>query len=96
VGVVAEYPDIGIVEIARPVGVVCAVTPSTNPGATPANKIINANAAHALMLYMKQNGISADMLQQAGQHLDGVKEVDPHYARLKELMPMYDDLAKSD
>ena len=42
VGVVAEYPDIGIVEIARPVGVVCAVTPSTNPGATPANKIINA------------------------------------------------------
>ena len=33
---------LGIVEIARPVGVVCAVTPSTNPGATPANKIINA------------------------------------------------------
>ncbi|MDQ6628712.1 MAG: aldehyde dehydrogenase family protein, partial [Pseudomonadota bacterium] len=32
----------GIVEIARPVGVVCAITPSTNPGATPANKIINA------------------------------------------------------
>ena len=32
----------GIVEIARPVGVVCAVTPSTNPGATPANKILNA------------------------------------------------------
>ena len=32
----------GIVEIARPVGVVCAITPSTNPGATPANKILNA------------------------------------------------------
>lgn len=42
VGVVAEHPDLGIVEIARPVGVVCAVTPSTNPAATPANKIINA------------------------------------------------------
>ena len=42
VGVIAEYPDKGIVEIARPVGVVCAITPSTNPGATPANKIINA------------------------------------------------------
>ncbi len=42
VGVIAEYPERGIVEIARPVGVVCAVTPSTNPGATPANKIINA------------------------------------------------------
>lgn len=42
VGVVAEHRELGIVEIARPVGVVCAVTPSTNPAATPANKIINA------------------------------------------------------
>jgi sulfoacetaldehyde dehydrogenase len=42
VGVIAEYPELGIVEIARPVGVVVAITPSTNPGATPANKIINA------------------------------------------------------
>lgn len=42
VGVIAEHPALGITEIARPVGVVCAVTPSTNPAATPANKIINA------------------------------------------------------
>jgi sulfoacetaldehyde dehydrogenase len=42
VGVISEDAASGIVEIARPVGVVCAITPSTNPGATPANKIINA------------------------------------------------------
>jgi sulfoacetaldehyde dehydrogenase len=42
VGVIAEYPAQGITEIARPVGVVAAITPSTNPGATPANQIINA------------------------------------------------------
>lgn len=42
VGVIAEDPARGIVEIARPVGVVCAITPSTNPAATPANKVINA------------------------------------------------------
>jgi len=42
VGVIAEDRAHGLVEIARPVGVVCAVTPSTNPAATPANKIINA------------------------------------------------------
>jgi sulfoacetaldehyde dehydrogenase len=42
VGVIAEDEGTGIVEIARPVGVVCAITPSTNPAATPANKIINA------------------------------------------------------
>lgn len=42
VGVISEDEATGIVEIARPVGVVCAITPSTNPAATPANKIINA------------------------------------------------------
>ena len=42
VGVVSENPELGLVEFARPVGVVAAITPSTNPGATPANKIINA------------------------------------------------------
>lgn len=42
VGVIAEDAARGIVEIARPAGVVAAITPSTNPAATPANKIINA------------------------------------------------------
>src|SRR6476620_8478594 len=42
VGVIAEDPARGLTEIARPVGVVAAITPSTNPAATPANKIINA------------------------------------------------------
>jgi sulfoacetaldehyde dehydrogenase len=42
VGVLSENAATGITEIARPVGVVCAITPSTNPAATPANKIINA------------------------------------------------------
>ena len=42
VGVIADDPETGITEIARPAGVVAAITPSTNPGATPVNKIINA------------------------------------------------------
>ncbi|HET8791677.1 MAG TPA: aldehyde dehydrogenase family protein [Modicisalibacter sp.] len=42
VGVIAEYPELGLIEIARPVGVVGAVVPSTNPVATPTNKILNA------------------------------------------------------
>src|SRR5512135_2493559 len=42
VGVIAEFPERGVTEIARPVGVVAAITPSTNPAATPANQIINA------------------------------------------------------
>ncbi|MCB1754228.1 MAG: aldehyde dehydrogenase family protein [Gammaproteobacteria bacterium] len=42
VGVIAEYPEKGLIEIARPVGVVAAVAPSTNPVATPYNKTLNA------------------------------------------------------
>jgi sulfoacetaldehyde dehydrogenase len=42
VGVIAEDRDKGVTEIARPAGIVGAITPSTNPGATPANMIINA------------------------------------------------------
>ena len=42
VGVIAEHPQKGIIEIARPVGVVGAIVPSTNPAATPINKVINA------------------------------------------------------
>ena len=42
VGVVASYPERGLTEIARPLGVVAALTPSTNPVATPVNKTVNA------------------------------------------------------
>jgi sulfoacetaldehyde dehydrogenase len=38
VGVVDNDPNTGITEYAKPVGVVAAVCPSTNPAATPANK----------------------------------------------------------
>ena len=58
-GVLAEYPDTGITEIARPVGVVCAVVPSTNPGATPANNIINAlKCGNAVILSPSPKGVS--------------------------------------
>lgn len=42
VGVIKEDPANGIVEIARPVGVVGVIVPSTNPVATPMNNILNA------------------------------------------------------
>ena len=42
VGVVEELPELGLVKYAKPVGVVAAVTPSTNPAATPVNKAMMA------------------------------------------------------
>lgn len=35
VGIIARYPEEGIVEVAKPIGVVCAATPCTNPVVTP-------------------------------------------------------------
>jgi sulfoacetaldehyde dehydrogenase len=56
-GVIAEYPDRGITELARPAGVVAAVVPSTNPGATPANNIINAlKCGNAIILSASPKG----------------------------------------
>ena len=42
VGVIESIPEKGIVKYAKPVGVVAAVTPSTNPAATPVNKAMMA------------------------------------------------------
>ncbi|MEC9368900.1 MAG: aldehyde dehydrogenase family protein [Pseudomonadota bacterium] len=41
-GVIEELPGKGIVKYAKPVGVVAAITPSTNPSATPVNKAMMA------------------------------------------------------
>lgn len=42
VGVIAEEPERGLVKYGKPVGVVGAVCPSTNPAATPVNKAMMA------------------------------------------------------
>ncbi|MCC5886754.1 MAG: aldehyde dehydrogenase family protein [Gammaproteobacteria bacterium] len=42
VGIIDEQPELGIVKYAKPVGVVAALTPSTNPAATPVNKAMMA------------------------------------------------------
>ena len=62
-GVIADYPDTGITEIARPVGVVAAAVPSTNPAATPANNIINAlKCGNAIILSPSPRGYSTSTL----------------------------------
>lgn len=41
-GIIEEIPEKGLVKYAKPVGVVAAVCPSTNPAATPVNKAMLA------------------------------------------------------
>ena len=58
-GVINDNPDLGITEIARPIGVVGAVVPSTNPVATPTNNIVNAlKCGNAIILSPSPKGVA--------------------------------------
>lgn len=63
-GIIRDDTATGITEIARPVGVVGAVVPSTNPAATPANNIINAlKCGNAIVVAPSPKGVaSCDLL----------------------------------
>lgn len=59
VGVLHEDPERGITEYAKPVGVVAAVCPSTNPAATPLNKTLMAlKGGNAVVLSPSPKGAS--------------------------------------
>ena len=58
-GVLNDDAALGITEIARPVGVVGAVVPSTNPVATPTNNVVNALACgNAIVLSPSPRGVA--------------------------------------
>ena len=59
-GVLNDNAETGITEIARPLGVVAAIVPSTNPAATPANNIINAlKCGNAIVVAPSPKGVAA-------------------------------------
>ncbi len=65
-GILEDNPETGLIKIARPVGVVGAVVPSTNPAATPTNNIINAlKCGNAIILAPspKGAGVCAELLR---------------------------------
>ncbi len=76
VGIISEDLKTGLTEYARPAGVVAAITPSTNPGATPINKILNAlKCRNAVIIAPSPKGQStcARLLEFVHHQLDQVK-----------------------
>ena len=65
-GILSDDAATGITTIARPIGVIGAVVPSTNPAATPANNIINAlKCGNAVVVAPSPKGVAAcEMLLQ--------------------------------
>ena len=63
VGVIEDNPALGLVKYAKPVGVVAAVCPSTNPAATPINKAMMAlKGANAVIIAPSPAGWSASAM----------------------------------
>ncbi len=58
----------------------------------PENKIINANAAQILLLFMKQQGATAEGMDKAKTYLERVRKIDESYSDLAVLMSMYREL----
>ncbi|WP_370213588.1 aldehyde dehydrogenase family protein [Roseovarius sp.] len=59
-GILSDDAATGITTIARPIGVIGAVVPSTNPAATPANNIINAlKCGNAVVVAPSPKGVAA-------------------------------------
>ena len=73
-GVIADDAETGITEIARPIGVIGAIVPSTNPAATPANNIINAlKCGNAIVVAPSPKGIAACELLLQNIHAEFAK-----------------------
>ena len=86
VGIIEEDKKLGIVKYAKPVGLVCAITPSTNPGATPVNKAMMAiKGRNAIIIAASPAGLKTTMktvdymraeLRKVGR-FEGPAEVEP-------------------
>ena len=63
VGPIEDIPEKGLVKYAKPVGVVAAVTPSTNPAATPLNKAMFAlKGRNAVIIAPSPTGVNTTTL----------------------------------
>lgn len=61
----------------------------------PNNKVINANAAQAVLMYIQKNGGNDQLFRNARQFIERMKRVDPLSERCQRLSAMYEKLAAS-
>jgi FimV-like protein len=56
------------------------------------NKIISANAAQALLMFIEKNGKDNQLLQRAHYYIEQVGKIDPAYNKYRTLLGMYERL----
>ncbi|MBF0319169.1 MAG: response regulator [Nitrospirae bacterium] len=58
-------------------------------GGAPENKIINANAAQAILMYMQKSGKTDKHIHQVKQYLEKIRRVDPSYDKYHSLIALF-------
>jgi succinate-semialdehyde dehydrogenase len=96
VGVIERNPDLGLVKIAKPVGVVAAVTPVTNPIVTPmSNAMFALKGRNAIIVAPHPKAVSCgietvqymnEALKKAGAPEDAVQIVDAPSLDLSQML----------
>ncbi len=70
-GVIEDLPELGLVKYGKPIGVVAAITPSTNPAATPVNKAMMAvKGGNAVIIAPSPAGYAATAATVAGMRAE--------------------------
>ena len=73
VGIINDYPELGITEVAKPMGVVGAVTPTTNPIVTPmCNAMFALKGRNAIIIcpHPRSRKCSAETVRLMNESLD--------------------------
>ncbi|MBF0404188.1 tetratricopeptide repeat protein [Candidatus Magnetominusculus xianensis] len=60
----------------------------------PENKIINANAAQAILMYMQKGGTTDKLIHKVKQYLERVRKVDPSYDKFHALIELFQTVVK--
>ncbi|MEM8952088.1 MAG: aldehyde dehydrogenase family protein [Pseudomonadota bacterium] len=77
-GVIEELPEKGLVKYGKPIGVVAAITPSTNPAATPVNKAMMAvKGGNAVIIAPSPAGYAATAATVDGMRAELAKVAAP-------------------
>ena len=61
-------------------------------GGIPESKVINANAAQALMMHIQEKGMNDQYLSEAWQYLEKVQKIDPSFEKYQKLLNMYEKI----
>ncbi len=59
----------------------------------PQSKVVNANAAQVMLMYMQKSGKDQKLLYNVKRYLDTLAEIDPTYQKYQQLLKLYETIS---